>query len=186
MGKQINLGKIVARLERIPKEFKGMVAQVGIPSGLAYEDGTSVAYVAAIQEFGAPEVSIPARPFIKPAVAQHSEEWSGILKGLVPRVGAGQASAFDALDAVGRAAVADIQQEISALDSPALSPVTVLLRKWRKGGMKITGKTVGEAAAAIKAGEDPGGDDKPLNDTGLLLASVRNAVNKPGSEFSAS
>ena len=162
-----------------------MVAQVGVPSGLAYEGGTSVAYVAAIQEMGAPEVSIPARPFFKPAIAHHSDEWAGVMKGLVPKVGSGQSEAFDVLDAVGRVAVADIQQEIANVNSPALSPITVMLRKWRKDGMTITGKTVGEAAAAVAAGDDPGSDDKPLNDTGLLLASIRNAVNTKGGEFKA-
>ena len=180
---QFNLSKITARLERIPEQFNNKVAQVGVPSGLQYEDGTSVAYVAAIQEMGAPEVSIPARPFFKPAVAQHSDKWCGILRSLAPKVGTGGTTAEDVLDAVGLAAVADIQQEIASVSSPALSPVTVMLRKWRKDGQTITGRTVGEAAAAIAGGEDPGGDNKPLNDTGLLIASIRNAVNAPGSEF---
>ena len=183
--KQIDLSKIQARLERIPKEFEGKVAQVGVPAGLAYENGTSVAYVAAIQEMGAPDVSIPARPFFKPAIAQHSDEWSSIMKGMVPKVGSGAATAEDVLDAVGITAVADIQSEIASVDSPALSPITVMLRKWRKNGQTITGKTVGEAAAAVADGEDPGGDDKPLNDSGLLIASIRNAVNTPGGEFKA-
>ncbi len=183
--KQIDLGKINARLSRIPDEFKGKVAQVGIPAGLAYEDGTSVAYVAAIQEMGAPDVKIPERPFFKPAIAQHSDEWSAIMRGMVPKVGAGEITADEVLDAVGITAVADIQQAIADVDSPTLSPITVMLRKWRKDGRTITGKTVGEAAAAVDKGEDPGGDDKPLNDTGLLIASVRNAVGAPGAEFKA-
>ena len=66
--KQLNLDKIKATLERIPEEFEGMVAQVGFPSGINYEDGTSVAYVAAIQEFGAPAVNNPPRPFMQPTV----------------------------------------------------------------------------------------------------------------------
>ena len=76
------------------------------------------------------------------------------------------------------------QQAIAEVYAPPLSPITVLLRKWKKDGRTITGKTVGEAAAAIKAGEDPGGDDKPLNATGLLIASMHNAVNATGAEFS--
>jgi hypothetical protein len=181
--KQLDLEKIKVRLSRIPREFNGKVAQVGFPAGLAYEDGTSVAYVAAIQEMGAPEVSIPARPYFKPAVQHHSKEWSDVMAGLVANVGAGGASADDVLDIVGRAAVADVQAEIAAVTSPPLSLITVMLRKWRKDGKKISGKTVGEAAAAVDAGEDSGGDDKPLNDSGLLIASVRNAVNKQGGEF---
>ena len=47
--KQFNLDKIKATLDRVPEEFDGMVAQVGFPSGINYEDGTNVAYVATIQ-----------------------------------------------------------------------------------------------------------------------------------------
>ena len=66
--KQFNLDKIKATLDRVPEEFDGMVAQVGFPSGINYEDGTNVAYVATIQEFGAPEANIPPRPFMRPTV----------------------------------------------------------------------------------------------------------------------
>lgn len=184
MVKTLNLDKIRARLERVPKEFNQQVAQIGIPQGPQYEDGTSVAYVAAIQEFGAPAVSIPARSFFRPTIAEKKAEWVGVMKQMVPKVGDGSASAFDVLDTVGRVAVADIQTTIAGVNAPALSPITVLLRKWKKDGRTITGKTVGEAAAAIAAGVDPGDDDKPLNATGLLIASIHNAVNRPGAEFS--
>lgn len=183
---QLDLSKIRMRLERIPEQFTGQVAQIGVPAGLAYEDGTSIAYVAAIQEFGAPEVKIPPRPFIMPTVAQQKDAWVDVMAHMVPKVGDGSATAFDVLDGVGRIAATDIQVQIAGISSPALSPVTVLLRKWRKGGKTITGKTVGQAAAAIAAGVDPGSDNKPLNDTGLLIASIRNAVNKEGAEFIAS
>ena len=182
--KSLNLDKIRARLDRIPREFDKQVAQIGIPQGPQYEDGTPVAYVAAIQEFGAPAVSIPARPYFRPTITAKKAEWVGVMKQMLPTVSKGDASAFDVLDTVGRVAVADLQQAIAEVYAPPLSPITVLLRKWKKDGRTITGKTVGEAAAAIKAGEDPGGDDKPLNATGLLIASMHNAVNAPGSEFS--
>lgn len=161
-----------------------MVAQIGFPSGIAYPDGgPNVAYVAAIQEFGAPASSIPPRPFMQPTVKEKKEEWVKTLANSIPKVVMGEMSAFDSLDLVGNQAQADIQTKISDIDSPALSPITVLLRKWRKSGKTITGKTVGEAAAAIAAGVDPGSDNKPLNDTGYMLASVNHAVNKAGSEF---
>ena len=68
--KSLNLEKIKATFDRVPDEFENMVAQIGFPSGNNYEDGTPVAYVAAIQEFGAPAVNIPARPFMQPTVRQ--------------------------------------------------------------------------------------------------------------------
>lgn len=184
--KQLNLDKIKATLERVPEEFDGMVAQIGFPSGINYEDGTPVAYVATIQEFGAPEVRIPPRPFMRPTVKAKKKEWSKIIAQGVPRVVLGKMSAFDVLDLVGIKASADIQTTIAGVYSPPLSPITVLLRKWKKEGRKITGRTVGEASRAIGNGVDPGSDNKPLNASGLMVASVRNAVAKTGSDFTGS
>jgi hypothetical protein len=156
--KKLNLGKIKATLERIPKEFEGMVAQVGFPSGQRYPDnGPSVAYVAAIHEFGAPAAKIPARPFIIPTVKAKKESWVNTIKRSIPKVVHGQATAFDVLDLVGIQAASDIQDSIKKVTSPPLSPITIA----RKGSAK------------------------PLIDTGLMLASVQNAVNKEGAEFTA-
>ena len=182
----LNFDKINARLARIPREFEGEVAQVGFPRGITYEDGTPVAYIAAIQNFGAPAAGIPKRPFIEPTVASKKEGWVRLMGDGARKVGEGNLSAFDVLDGVGRMAVADIQETIGTLTEPELSPITVLLRKWMKEGRTITGATVGEAAAAIKAGVDPGSDNKPLNATGFLIASVHNAVNKTDAAFEAS
>lgn len=57
MGKSFDLGKIARALDDRAKLFEGRVAKVGIPAGKRYEDGTSIAYVAAIQEFG---TTVPA------------------------------------------------------------------------------------------------------------------------------
>ncbi len=182
----LDFSKINARLERIPKEFDNKIAQAGFPSGLQYEDGTSVAYVAAIQNYGAPASGIPPRPFMEPTIADDKEGWVKLLGQGAAKVGDGSLTAVDVLEAVGLMMVGDIQEEIAGIQSPALSPITVLLRKWKKEGRTITGSTVGEAAAAIAAGVDPGSDDKPLNATGLLISSVRNAVTATDGEFTAS
>ena len=155
--KQLNLDKIKATLERVPEEFEGMVAQIGFPSGINYEDGTSVAYVAAIQEFGAPAVNIPPRPFIQPTVKAKKDYWAKIIEKQIPKVVFGKMTAFDVLDLVGITAAADIQTKISSIYSPPNSPATIMKK----------------------------GSSKPLIDTGLMLASVQNAVNKEGSNFTA-
>lgn len=153
--KQLNLAKIQATLDRVPEEFEGLVAQVGFPSGKNYPDGTSVAYVAAIHEFGAPAVNIPPRPFMQPTIKAQKDEWTKIIANAIPKVVAGKLSATDVLDLVGIKASADIQETISKVSSPPLKPETIR----RKGFAK------------------------PLIDTGLMVASVRNAVNKAGSDF---
>lgn len=155
--KQLNLDKIKATLERVPEEFEGMVAQIGFPSGINYEDGTSVAYVAAIQEFGAPAVGIPARPFMQPTVKEKKDTWVKIIEKQLPKVALGKMTAFDVLDLVGISAAADIQTKISSIYSPPNSPATIRAK----------------------------GSSKPLIDTGLMLASVQNAVNQTGAEFTS-
>mgnify|MGYP000107747074 CR=1 FL=1 len=154
---QLNLDKIKATLERVPEEFEGMVAQIGFPSGINYEDGTSVAYVAAIQEFGAPAARIPARPFMQPTVREKKDYWTKVIEKQIPSVVLGKKTAFDVLDLVGIVAAADIQTKISSIYSPPNAPATLA----RKNGTK------------------------PLVDTGLMLASVQNGVSKTGSEFTA-
>jgi len=154
---QLNLDKIKATLERVPEEFEGMVAQIGFPSGINYEDGTSVAYVAAIQEFGAPAVGIPARPFMQPTVREKKDTWVKIIEKQLPKVALGKMSAFDVLELGGISAAADIQTKISSIYTPPNAPATIRAK----------------------------GSAKPLVDTGLMLASVQNAVNTTGSEFTS-
>lgn len=155
--KQLNLDKIKAAFERVPEEFENMVAQIGFPSGINYEDGTSVAYVAAIQEFGAPAVGIPSRPFMQPTVKEKKDTWVKIIEKQLPRVVTGKMSAFDVLDLVGISAAADIQTKISSIYAPPNAPATIRAK----------------------------GSAKPLVDTGLMLASVQNAVNTTGAEFTS-
>lgn len=155
--KQLNLDKIRATLERVPEEFENMVAQIGFPSGINYEDGTSVAYVAAIQEFGAPAVGIPPRPFMQPTVKEKKDTWVKTIEKSLPKVALGKMTAFDVLDLVGIQAAADIQTKISSIYTPPNAPATIRAK----------------------------GSTKPLIDTGLMLASVQNAVNKTGSEFTS-
>jgi hypothetical protein len=153
--KQLNLEKIKAALEKVPEEFEGLVAQIGFPSGQHYPDGTNVAFVASVHEFGAPGVNIPARPFMRPTVNTKKDSWVKTVKAGIPKVVTGQMSAFDVLDLVGIQGAADIQETISKVTSPPLSPITIA----RKGSAK------------------------PLIDTGQMFASVRNSVAPAGTDF---
>ncbi len=56
MGSALNMGRIARALEDRAQRFEGAVAKVGIPAGKNYPDGTSIAYVAAIQEFGCADI----------------------------------------------------------------------------------------------------------------------------------
>lgn len=168
-----------ARLAEIAKGLaNGAILRVGFLEGATYPDGTSVPMVAAIQEFGAPRAGIPPRPFMRATVAAKSSTWGDAVATLLT---AYDYNAEKALMGVGLGIEGQIRDQIIATDSPPLSPVTLMLRKMRSEdqALVVTGKTVGEAAARVAAGESTAGvSTKVLNDSGHLLNSV-------GSEVSA-
>lgn len=198
MGKTLNFDKIKARLDRIPAEFAGKEAQMGWFPSAQYEDGTPVAYVATIQENGAPEVSIPPRPFLKPTIDARTKTWTKLLESGVRAVSAGRATADQVLEGVGLQMAGDVKKQIASNAVEPLSPTTLVLRKWRREGKTKTKKingvkvkvftdhreinksTVIQAAAAYAA--DPsiiaGVPSDPLQDTGLMVATLSNAVGK--------
>jgi len=174
-----DLSKLHAHLESIPKQFEGKYAKVGWFPSAVYEDGTPVAYVAAIQEMGAPGVKIPPRPFLKPSLEQNKEEIAEALKDGVDAVARGVISADQVLDVVGDNLAKGVGEYIQTASYQPLSAVTVMLRKWRREGQTITGATVGRAAAAVAAGESIAGvNADPLQDTGLLVNSISHEVGK--------
>jgi hypothetical protein len=91
---------------------------VGFLDGATYPDGTSVAYVASIHEFGARNT--PARPFIRPAM-QKSKPW---MKVYASKLKAGN-SADEGLEVLGSVVAGDIAKSIKSVNSPALSPFTI-------------------------------------------------------------
>ena len=68
---------------------------------------------------------------------------------------------------------------IATLTAPPLSKITLLARKYRLAGGKVTGATIGMFAAQLKKNPDidvSGVSAKPLNDTGMLLAHLTHTV----------
>lgn len=149
----LDLSRVMAKIDAIGEGFANREAKVGWFPAAQYEDGTPVAYVAAIQEFGSPENNIPARAFMRPTIQDKQGEWSAQIAGGMKKVVKGQLTADDVLDAVGTLAAADIAVTIrNAPNWPELSPATLAERE-RKGR--------GTA---------------PLQDTGLLIATVTHQV----------
>ena len=150
--------------------------QVGWFETAKYPTGMPVAEVAQMQEFGTS--TIPARPFMRPAIIKNQNKWQDTINTVSGQVVKGNITARKAMEVITEVAAADIVDEIKSVDSPPLSPITIGLRKYKQEGKTITGKTVGEVAARIKAGTlDLGGvSTKPLNDTGLMIASLTTHV----------
>lgn len=134
------------------EEFEGRVAQVGWFESAQYPNGMPVASVALIHEFGAPGANIPARPFLRPTIAEHQAEWrEKIIQG-IRAVGAGAMTADDVLTQIGALAAGQTRQTISNVREPAL------------------------AASTLESRERRGRTDQPLNDSGYMIATLTNAV----------
>lgn len=165
--------ELVKKLQEIAKNVsKAASVDIGFLEGSTYPDGKSVPEIAAIQEFGAPKAGIPPRPFFRTMIASKSQEWPDAVGNLLVSNGY---DAAKTLGQTGEAIKGQLQQSIIDTFNPPLSQVTLMLRKMRAEDpdLVVTGKTVGEAARRVKAGESTDGvSTKPLVDSGHLLQSV--------------
>jgi hypothetical protein len=122
---------------------KAREVRVGFLEGATYPDGTSVAEIAAIQNFGATD--IPARPFFSDMIANRSPEWGDRFAKVL------RLCDYDtdvALARMGEGIAGQLRRSITDTNAPPLAPSTIA----RKGF------------------------DKPLVDTGHMLASVDKEV----------
>lgn len=175
MGKlRHTAGPQVAHLRTALKELTGVETRVGYFSSNKYEDGTPVAYVASIQEFG--HGPIPPRPFFRPTIAAQSPAWRELIARGSKGVVNGTRTAYQLMDMIGLQAAGDIRKTISEIQAPPLSVLTLLARKHRMGGGKITGgKQLGELSEKGRQHGPPdvsGVSTKPLVDTRILLPTL--------------
>lgn len=166
-------GKLEGRLAGMVTRLGGAKeVRIGFLEGSTESDGTSLPMIAAIQEFGAPRVGIPPRPYFRGMVKRHKGEWSGELgKVLVTQDYDSERS----LRLMGERIGGELRQSIVDLTSPPLSPVTLMLRKMRAKDpdLKMNRTVVAEARARVKAGESTSGvSTKPLVDSGGLLGGI--------------
>jgi len=127
--------------------------KVGILSG-AYEDGTPVAYVAAIQEFGSPEQNIPPRSFMRSTVTEKSTEWSNKYAKILM-----SGNPDNAAEVLGQVAAGDVREKIATIQDPPLQESTIKARV----------RSMADNATV-------GALNKPLVQTGLLLGSISHEV----------
>lgn len=178
MAKITGGDKIGPALQKIAKRLaKAHTLEVGFLESAVYPDGTSVAMVAAIQEYGAPGAGIPPRPFFRTMIAARQSEWAPRLTAALKANGG---DAEVALGLLGQTIKEELQASIMATDSPPLSPVTLLLRQrfWSNPG-DITFADVQRARADIARGVVPtvaAGQTHPLMQTHHLIDSVTETV----------
>lgn len=123
---------------------------VGIPESATKRDGSengeqgspiTNAAIGFINETGSPKRNIPARPHLAPGVKEASQKIVAQFKGAARAAIEGdQEGVTKRLNAVGLIAVSSVKAMITAVLSPALSPVTLYKRKHRSVAPR-TGET---------------------------------------------
>ena len=162
------MGKVIRKRERMQaisvamKELDaGLQCRVGFFETAKYPTGMPVAAVAAVQEFGYSPGGIPARPFMRPTIAEQSAEWSRLFGRAAKAITDGKISAANAYEQLGALAAGDVRKTIAGITSPPLKPATIAARRRRYA-------------------QPDGKLDKPLVDTGIMIGSVTHLVTKAG------
>ena len=164
--------------------LSGVTAEVGWFENKTYDDGTPIAGIAAVQEYGATishpggtpigphgfvskavgsglpvteahTIVIPPRPFMRPTIAEKKDSWLKKMANGAKKILRGEMDAQTVLEAVGHDAAGDITKTISSIHSPPLKKATIRARLNRKSDKKTIGLL-----------------DKPLIDTGKLFDSI--------------
>ena len=148
-----------AKLEAFAKTFRKLELRVGWFSTSQYEDGTPVAYVATIHEYGSSKAGIPPRPFMRPTVEREENNWRRFIAQEAPKILDGRQTVEGLFEILGLNISGEIAKSISEVTEPALLEATILA-KTRK---MADAKTVGAL-------------DKPLVESGLMIGSVTYTV----------
>jgi hypothetical protein len=151
----------------------GHLARIGFLEGASYPDGNlNVPTVAALQEYGAPEAGIPARPFFSGMIKRESPMW-GERFGQVMK--ANDMDAVKSLEIMGMGIAGQLRQAIVDYTAVPNSPVTDLLKeRFPMGGQ--TFEDVQQAREDVASGKVAAQKGKPLIHTGHMLNSVDSEV----------
>ena len=103
--------------------------QVGWLANAVYPDGTRVAMVAAIHEFGAPKAHIPMRSFFRPMIASKSPHWG---LALAKNLKANDYDAAKALELMGEGIKGQLQQAIVDFVGVPLKASTIAAKGFDK------------------------------------------------------
>jgi len=142
-------------LKNLAKRLESSEAQVGFFESARYPDGTPVAYVAAIQEYGYPEGGIPPRSFMRSTIDERAKPWSKVVANGAKSVIQGNKEIADIMETIGLIASGDMRKKISKITQPPLKESTIKNRR-RKGNNSV----------------------KPLVDERILLPSLTHVVIK--------
>ena len=151
----LNRQKIDEALNKLANTLKDSdkMVLVGVPKGAGvYEDGLTIATIAAVNEFGTADGHIPARPFLRPGVENGAEAYLRLVEKEMPDVLSGKNPMSRLLVRIGQVAQASVDQKIKDTHAPPNAESTI-----RKKG-----------------------SDHPLIDIGSLQQSIRYVITDKG------
>lgn len=123
-------GKLTAFLDNMGRRLKtGTVVKVGFLEGATYPDGTPVALIAAIQNFGAPARGIPPRPFFSNMIRDKSPGWGDKLARVLEAV---NYDGEKALALMGEGIAGQLRESIQQTNSPPLAEATIRAKGFEK------------------------------------------------------
>ncbi len=121
--------KLAAYLDKWVTATEGNpYVKVGFLAGATYPNGTSVAAVAAFNEFGVPAHGQPPRPFFRNMIAEKSPTWGEATAAALKASGT---DVGKALDLVGQGIKGQLQQSIVDFTDPPLAASTVAAKGFK-------------------------------------------------------
>lgn len=158
------VGKIDLRLKGLKKYLQNIknakyTTEVGIFEESTYPDGTSVAYVGYLNEFGGHN---PPRPFLQRTADEKRDRWAKVFENVLKANGISQSSIATAHNIVGQTAKGDVVKTIKTWnpnDPRPNKPATIAAKARKSAGVK--GKN--------QAKNDP---TRVLHDTGVMINSI--------------
>lgn len=145
--------------------------RVGVPSGAAEADGTPVAMIAAVHEFGSPSQGIPERPFLRTAMQENAKKYVALNRRNLLAILRRQMTVEQALGQLGEMAKGDVQAKLRDGDFKALDPKTIAARR-RARSNGYNKALQSKMAKKQAAGNAAGPIDRPLIDSGQLRQSI--------------
>lgn len=106
--------------------------KVGVPGTATEADGTKIAMIAAVHEFGRPDLGIPERPFLRGSILASRQKYIKMAKRGAKKVAEGVMDSGTVYRLIGAEAVGNVQEYIRNADFVPLKPATIK----RKGSSK--------------------------------------------------
>lgn len=159
-------GQGAAILKAAIASLENVTGKVGWFESSKYPDGTSVAYVAAIQEMGFAPKGIPPRMGMRQMAKVKREAWARVAETGAKRIMKGNATAPEMMELIGAVAEADLRKQIKSVTEPPLAESTLAAR----------------AAKLAKGDSLTATGSSPLNDTGLMIATATHIVGTGGND----